>query len=237
MANKKTSTSIPEQGISGAALLTAGVIGAVAVDELSKSNVGGVDGFDNANSVAKNILSTTGSVFSTKTTAKYASGARCLLKINNKISAFAFGISWQITTDVAEINTIDDYLPAEIIPRRVSVQGSISALHIPGQSVTTELIQPDVLNFLFQKYITIEVRDSATDELLFYTNKAMITNRSETIQVDQLASVQLQFKAIGFADERKPELPSNLKKSSSKTNKPSDGLTCSPNNLLFSNSN
>lgn len=149
-------------------------------------------------------------IFSTKPTAKYASGARCILKVNGKICGFAFGISWRITTNHIEINTIDDYMPAELAPQRLTVEGTITALHIPGTSATTELWQGDVLSFLFNKYITLEVRDSVTDSLLFYSSKVVITSRSEDIRVDQLSNVNLSWKAIGFQDERKPELPSDL---------------------------
>jgi hypothetical protein len=162
-------------------------------------------GFDNAPSIASNLNSNISGIISSKPTAKYASGARTILRVNGKPCGFAFGISWSITTDVTEIQTIDDYFPAELAPRRISVDGTISALHIPGQSVGVELWQPDALNFLFQQYITIEARDTATDQLLFYTSKAVITSRREDIRVDQLANVQLSFKAIGFQDERKPE--------------------------------
>ncbi len=163
----------------------------------NKPNIGG--------QLLDNVASNVSGVFSTKPSARYASGARCLLKINGKLSGFAFGISWRITTQVTEIQTIDDYFPHELAPQRVSVEGTISALHIPGQSAGTELWQPDALNFLFQQYITIEVRDT-NDQLLFYTNKAMITSRAEDIKVDALSNVQLSWRAIGFQDERKPEL-------------------------------
>jgi len=165
------------------------------------------DGFNNRpNTILDNVASNVSGIFSTKSAARYASGARTTLKINGKVSGFAFGISWRINTAVTEINTIDDYFPAELAPQRISVEGTMSMLHIPGQSAGTELWQPDALNFLFQQYITIEVRDSATDQLLFYTSKAMITSRAEDIRVDSLANVSLQWKAIGFQDERKPEL-------------------------------
>ena len=155
--------------------------------------------------VLDNVAQNISGVISTKATAKYASGARTVLKINGKPCGFAFGVSWRITTDVTEIQTIDDYFPAELAPRRVSVEGTISALHIPGQGVGTQLWQPDSLNFLFQQYISIEVRDQQTDQLLFYTGKAMITSRAEDLKVDSLANVQLSFKAIGFQDERTPQ--------------------------------
>lgn len=175
-----------------------------------------MSGFNNRpNSVVDNVASNVSGVFSTKPSAKYSSGARTTLKINGKIVGFAFGISWRITTAVTEILTIDDYLPAELAPQRVTVEGTVNALHIPGQSAGTELWQPDSLNFLFQQYITLEVRDSATDQLLFYTSKAMITSRAEDIRVDSLANVSLSFRAIGFQDERKPELADGVQGSSS----------------------
>ena len=169
-----------------------------------------MSGFNNKPNIgtqlADNLASNVSGIFSTKSAARYASGARTTMKINGKISGFAFGVSWRINTAVTEINTIDDVFPAELAPQRINVEGTISALHIPGQSAGTELWQPDALNFLFQQYITIEVRDSATDQLLFYTSKAMITSRVEELRVDSLANVTLSWKAIGFQDERKPEL-------------------------------
>jgi len=166
-------------------------------------------GFNNrpnlSNRLSDNVTSQVAGIFSTRPNARYASGARVLLKVNNKLCGFAFGVSWRISTTAVDITTIDDYLPYEIAPQRVIVEGTISALHIPGQSAGTELWQADALNFLFHKYITIEVRDSATDQLLFYTNKAMIMSRQEDLKVDSLANVQLVWRAIGFQDERKPE--------------------------------
>lgn len=162
-----------------------------------------MSGFDNTPNLSSNLNSNISGVFSTKPSAKYSSGARTILKINGKVVGFCFDISWRINTAITEINTIDDYFPAELAPQRVTVDGSMSALHIPGQSAGTELWQPDALNFLFQQYITIEVRD-INDQLLFYTGKAMITSRAEDIRVDQLSNVNLQWRAIGFQDERTP---------------------------------
>lgn len=150
-----------------------------------------------------------GGIFSTRPVAKYSSGARCVLKINNNLVGFAFGITWRINTLYTEINTIDDYVPAELAPQRVTVEGTISALHIPGQSATASFWQPDLLSFLFHKYITIEVKDSQTDELLFYTSNAVIVSRTEDIKVDQLSNVTLSFKAIGWRDEKEPDFPKN----------------------------
>lgn len=183
------------------------------------------DGFNNTPPFGQQILDNIvggniGGIISTRPTAKYASGARCILKINGQIVGFAFGISWKITTNHVEINTIDDYMPYELAPQRITVEGTISALHIPGTSAGTELWQGNTLTFLFNKYISIEVRDSQTDQLLFATAKAVITSRQEDIRVDSLANVNLSWKAIGFLDERTPEPPKDFDKAQSpnKTN-------------------
>lgn len=168
-----------------------------------------MSGFNNqpglVQGLADNLAQNISGIISTKPTAKYSSGARTTLKINGNLVGFAFGVAWRINTTVTEIQTIDDYFPAELVPQRISVEGTISALHIPGQSAGVNLWQPDALNFLFQQYITIEVRDSATDQLLFFTSRAMITSRAEELRVDSLANVTLSFRAIGFQDERTPE--------------------------------
>jgi hypothetical protein len=111
-----------------------------------------------------------------------------------------------------EILTIDDWLPAEIVPQRVMVDGTLSCFHIPGQGASAEFIQANLGNFLFQKYITIEVRDSQTDALLFYAPKVMVTSRAEDFRIDQLATMNLSWKAIGWKDEREPKLPTNADK-------------------------
>lgn len=162
-------------------------------------------GFDNNNAgqtLAANALSNVAGILSTRPNAKYLSGARITLKVNGKLVGFAFAISWNINTTYIEINTCDDYLPYELAPQRVTVDGTISCLHIPGTSAGTEGWQPDVLSFLFQPYISIEARDSATNQIIFATDKAMIEQRSEEIRVDSLSTVTLRWRAIGFIDEK-----------------------------------
>lgn len=180
------------------------------------------NGFNNrpgvGQSLVDNVVGNVSGVFSTRPAAKYSSGARTILKINGKVVGFAFGVSWRINTTVAEINTIDDPLPNEFVPQRLSVEGSISALHIPGTSASTENWQPDVLSFLFHQHLQIEVRDSRSDQILFLTNKAVITSRQEDIRVDQLSSVTLTFKAIGWRDEKNPEYPNGISEPSPDSN-------------------
>lgn len=159
--------------------------------------------------LANNIGEQFGGIFSVKPMAKYLSGARCVLRMNGKIVGFAFGISWTIATEAVEINTIDDYMPYELAPSRISVSGQIQGFRIPGSGPGQALLQTDSLNFLYQRYIEIEVRDSQTNNLIFLTKRALVTSRTENVRSDALSEMTLNFKAIGFADERPPERMSN----------------------------
>lgn len=160
--------------------------------------------------LAANALSNLDGILSIKPMAKYFSGARCILRINGKIAAFAFAISWNIKTSVTEINTIDDWLPYELAPQRIEVEGAISSFRVPGSGPSQQLYHTDIVSFPHQRYIDIEVRDTQTDNLLFLANKAIITSRTENIKTDSLADMTLQFKAIGWVDERSPVFPDGV---------------------------
>ena len=165
------------------------------------------ESFDLGKILVDNAASNVSNIISIKPDAKYASGARTTLKINNEIIGFAFSVAWNIRTTVTEIRTVDDYLPYELAPKHVTVDGTFGMLHIPGVGLSSELIQSDFLNFLHQKYIAIEVRDSKTDNLLFFTAKAMVTGRQEVLQSEQLGRMQVSWQAIGWKDEREPRVP------------------------------
>lgn len=169
-------------------------------------------GFNNTPPVGQQLLDNLvggniGGIFSTRAQAKYMSGARCVLRVNSQPVAFAFSVSWRIATAYSEIQVLDNPLPEEFVPKAIRVEGSISAMHIPGSGAGPQLWQADALSFLFHQYITIEVRDSETNQLLFFAPKAVITVRQEDVKVDDLAQVQLSFMSIGFRDEKTPEIP------------------------------
>lgn len=160
-----------------------------------------------AQNVAANFDGQFQGVLALRPLGKYVTGARVTLRINKKLAGFAFGIQWKIDTQQREIVTVDDYLPHEIAPQRIHVTGSINSLHIPGSSVTKEQFQSSVLSFLAHQYIEIEARDSQTDELLFYTSKAVITTRTENLQAGQIGNITLDFIAVGWKDELEPTTP------------------------------
>jgi hypothetical protein len=169
-------------------------------------------GFDNTPPIPQRVIGNIiggnfGGILATKPLARYMSGARTRLLINGSTVAWAYGITWRINTQFTEIRTIDSYLPHELAPQMITVEGTLSGLHIPGDSPGTQLLRSDVASFLFQRYITIEVRDTQTDQILFFAPRVMIIDDRREARTDSLNNVTLSWRAIGFRDERDPAQP------------------------------
>lgn len=155
------------------------------------------------------INSALGSVSPLNNFGRYMSGARAVLKVNN-FFCFAFGVSYDIRTEHEENWGIDSYLPQELMPKKITVSGTLGMFHIPGKSATKLLMQSNVLSFLMHKYITIEVSDQTTGQILFTTKKAVITGRRQAFNAGELSTVELTWKAIGWADEKTPQYPNGV---------------------------
>lgn len=148
-----------------------------------------------------------GSVSPLNNYARYMTGARAIIKVNGKLFGFAFGVNYTISTSHTEINTIDDYTPYELAPQRITVNGTMGLFHIPGKGPTAELVQANVMSFLMHKYITIEISDQMTGQIIFKTDKAVITGKTQTLVAGDISTIQLSWKSVGWTDELNPKLP------------------------------
>lgn len=152
----------------------------------------------------ENFGSSVGSVFTLKPQAKYLTGARTILRINGNVVAFAFSVSWSARTEATEIYTIDDALPWEIAPKRIEVSGTLGLFQLPGQSPLVSRFQSDPATFLMNKYISIEVKDSATDAIIFKAGSAMVTGQQGEIGSEQMGRMTLTWRAVGWQAENPP---------------------------------
>jgi hypothetical protein len=160
-----------------------------------------------AEGVGKQLLnSALGATSPLNNLARYMTGARAIIKVNGKLFGFAFGVSYNIQTNAEENWTIDDYTPYELMPSKMVVNGTIGMFHIPGKGPARELVQANLLSYLMHRYITIEISDQMTGQLIFRTDRAMITGKSQTMTAGEISTIQLTWKAIGWVDEMTPKL-------------------------------
>lgn len=133
--------------------------------------------------------------------ARYLTGNRAIIKVNDKLFGFAFGVTYTINTDYVENATIDSPIAYELMPTRITVNGTLSMFHIPGKGPTKQLVQSNIMSFLLHRYITIEISDQTTGQVVFKTNKAVITGKTQNIQAGEISTIQLTWKALGWVDE------------------------------------
>jgi hypothetical protein len=153
------------------------------------------------------IDSTVGGLSPLNNFGRYMTGSRAIIKVNDKLFGFAFAVSFNINTEHEENRTIDSYIAHELMPTRITVNGTMSMFHIPSRGPSQEMVQANVLSYLMHKYITIEISDQTTGQTIFKTNKAVITNRAQTLQAGEITTIQLTWKALGWSDELIPFYP------------------------------
>lgn len=138
-------------------------------------------------------------------------GARAVLKINNKVVALCNNVSYEINMDWGEVRGVDELIPNDLAPMVFSVKGSMSIYRVPNKSPIDDFIHPDMFRGMIWPYTTIEIRDKRTDELIMLVKRAAITSRAESFTKNQLTSTNMSFVGIGFRDESTPEfLPDKL---------------------------
>jgi hypothetical protein len=161
-----------------------------------------------------------GGIYSLRPQGKYMTGARCVIKVNQRIAGFAYAVTWNIRTEQDEINVIDEWTPYEYAPKRVIVDGTLSMFHIPGKGPSVELIQSNILSFMGHRYITLRVEDQRTGAVLFKSDRVVVTGRSQNMQADQISTIQLTWKAIGWEDEQRAEFPDKFTATNADQNPP-----------------
>lgn len=146
---------------------------------------------------------------------RYMTGLRAIIKVNDKLFGFAFGVSINIKMDTEEIWTIDRVTPYELAPRKTIATGTIGLFHVPGRDPSRQNVHPSIFSFLFHRYISIEISDQTTGETIFKTDKAMVVNRSQNIDVENLSTIRLEWVAIEWENEATPKLENHDKDTSS----------------------
>lgn len=113
------------------------------------------------------------------------SGARVAVKINGRDVAAAFVLSYHISTQAIEVETVDNVFPAEIMPTRIRASLSLRVYRTPDNDPVLDQIVAGLPSihqknhqdsFTQGRYIQIDIRDS-NDKTIMYFPKAWVTDR------------------------------------------------------------
>lgn len=124
-------------------------------------------------------------------------GAECKLYIGGKLYPEVQQISYTIDYSETEIYGIDSIFAQEIVPTRVSVQGSVSGVRVKlsgglqGKDAVSKINQR-----LLAPYISFEIRDRYSGIKLIFIPQCKVT--AETLQVGAKGTVKLGFSFKGI---------------------------------------
>lgn len=135
------------------------------------------------------------------------SGARCVLSINGTPYGAGSVLSYSLGTEQMELHTIDDPLPAELVPDKIRVALNVRIFRTPTNDPAKQAVSPATdpvgvygvdQSYTQSNYLTVELRDKVTDTVLLYIPKAMVTRRTGDISAESLLTENLSLVGIGF---------------------------------------
>ena len=137
---------------------------------------------------------------------KIFSGAKAILKINQKLLVFAQDCSYSINTDVSEIETIDESVAEELAPSRIRVEVTCTKFRIPGETAQALKAQPGVLNNLIGQYSTIEICDRSviSNGTILYVPRAKMVSCTGGAGSRRLSTETWTFRGLGWWNETEP---------------------------------
>jgi hypothetical protein len=131
-------------------------------------------------------------------------GYRTILKINNSVVGAGFVVDYNIETSEVTISGIDNVVPSELAPDKITVTMNIRVYRTANNDPVAGLIAPlgDNANqldaFTKSPYISVEIRDKVTDKTIIFLPRAWVFRRSGTVDAENLLIETWSIKSIGF---------------------------------------
>jgi hypothetical protein len=132
---------------------------------------------------------------------KVAVGAGVLLFVNGKLYAKIIDFTYESETPVTEENGVDTGEPFELIPAPTRVSGTLTLLRIigdaglEGSGITTAFERiPE------EKYVTLQLIDRVTKQVLFQCDSAKIVRQSWQHPAKGMVRGSAQFRGVTWAN-------------------------------------
>jgi len=136
-------------------------------------------------------------------------GWRCIVKLNGETFAAGYVMDYNIDTQHAEIQGVDNVFPDEFAPTTISVMMNLRVYRTPDNDPVALGIVPggDMVgggakaaqsSFLGSKYVSIEIRDKITDKTIIFLPKAVVVRRSGSVEAESLMTETWSIRSIGY---------------------------------------
>jgi hypothetical protein len=125
------------------------------------------------------------------------SGAVVKIFIGGVLYPEAQAVSWNIDYGEEPLYGIDSPFPQEIRQTRISVQGQVSGIRLRAsggiQSRNARTLMSEALQ---APYVSIQIKDRASDEVLLFLPQAKIISQSNSVSAKGVLQLSFGFKGI-----------------------------------------
>jgi hypothetical protein len=129
---------------------------------------------------------------------EYVTGARAVIKVNNKKVAAALNVSWSVSIEHTENRTIDSQMPWELMPGQVTVEAQLRRIIHPDTTAPNDHLFTVLQAGLHTPTATIIVSDRLGNPL--FTAKGNFTSWSGDISAGAVGIESVRFKGIYWRD-------------------------------------
>jgi hypothetical protein len=129
-------------------------------------------------------------------------GAHLKCYVNGTLLGYVAAIpAWNVTSSWGELRELDSVSARQLTPRAYGCSGTIQVIRGRGTGGLegAELV-PSGSNMLLQKYLTIEIQDRITQDVVYRAVQCAIDNQQWQIQRGIVMGT-FNFKGISFTNE------------------------------------
>ena len=124
-------------------------------------------------------------------------GSHVKVYIGGSLYSEAQSVNYVIDLGQESIYGVDSYLPQEIRPTRVSVQGTIQAVYvIASGGPQGKDARAKINEVLYQPYVALRIKDAKSGDDLLFLPQCMVSQESMSISAKGTVKVSLSFKGI-----------------------------------------
>jgi hypothetical protein len=134
----------------------------------------------------------------TKQLPEYSTGARSKIRINGQLLGAATDVSWNVEANMEPLQTIDSYMPLELLPHQCLVRAELSSFIHPDYSPASQHMFTTLQAYLHTPTATLEVVDRLGN--LIFAARGSFTSVRGNISVKQVSKFSASFLGYYFRD-------------------------------------
>ena len=129
---------------------------------------------------------------------EFSTGARSKIRLNGKLIGAATDVSWSVDANFEPLQTIDNYMPVEIIPHQCVVKAELRSFIHPDYSPASQHMFTILQSYLHTPTVTIEIMDRLGN--MIFAARGSFNAVRGSVSTKQVSTMSASFVGYYFRD-------------------------------------